>query len=117
MSGLTHDVAVQLDRAYRTMAREARYRPAAPSDGLGSITVPLADLDLDAECRDYARAWWRDEDNGRFHIGCPCFETRPAMVYAVEAARALCGVDNDLARRLLQLAIDDLDGQEAVPSP
>ncbi len=44
------------------MAREARYRPAAPSDGFGNITVPEDELDLDAEARAYAERWSREEE-------------------------------------------------------
>jgi hypothetical protein len=106
MSGLTRDVAVQLDRAYRAMAQRARYRPAAPSDGFGHINGPLH---LGRESRDYAFSWWAEEDSLRFFIGCCTFETCPATVYAIEAARAMCGADARLARRLLQLAIDELD--------
>jgi hypothetical protein len=114
MSTLTYEVAEQLDRAYRRMAAEARYRPAAPSDGLGHITVPAAELDLDAECEDYARGWWAEEDSLRFHIGCANFSTREATVYLIEAARALCGADDGLARRLVRLAAESLGGP---PSP
>lgn len=109
MTTLHRSTAVQLDRAYRDMAAKARYRPCAPSDGFGNITVPAAELDLDAECEAYARRWHEEEDAGEFHIGCCDFRTRPATVYAVEAARNLCGCSNDVARRLLQMAIDSLD--------
>jgi hypothetical protein len=111
MSPLTRNTAEQLNRAYRQMARRARYRPAAPSDGHGNITVPLAQLDLDAECETYARGWWAEEDSLRFWIGCCNFGTRPATVYLIEAARALCAADNRLARDLLRLAIKSLDGE------
>lgn len=58
----------QIETAYVQMAEEARYRPAAPSDGFGHITVPLEDLDLDAEARAYARSWDRDEDAGEYWV-------------------------------------------------
>lgn len=108
---LTRDTAVQLDRAYRDMAARARYRPCAPSDGFGHITVPAAELDLDAECEAYARGWHAEESALQFVIGCCNFATRPATVYAIEAARNLCGGSggNAVARRLLQMAIDALD--------
>jgi hypothetical protein len=50
----------QIAAAYRRMAAEARYRPAAPSDGLGGITVPVEQLGLDAEAIRYARNWWAE---------------------------------------------------------
>lgn len=108
---LTRSTAAQLDRAYRDMAARARYRPAAPGDGFGHIIVSAAGLDLDAECEAYARGWAAEEDTLQFTIGCCNFDTRPATVYAIEAARNLCGgaAGNDVARRLLQMAIDALD--------
>jgi hypothetical protein len=114
---LTRDTADQLDRAYREMAAKARYRPCAPSDGFGHITVPSAVLNLDAECADYACGWAAEEDTLQFRIGCCNFDTRPATVYAIEAARCLCGgaSGNDVARRLLQMAIDVLDSQRRRP--
>jgi hypothetical protein len=113
VSGLTYDVAVQLDRAYRTMAERARYRPAAPSDGFGHINGPL---NISRESREYALSWARDEDRLVFQIGCCNYPTREATVYLVEAARALCGADDGLARDPVRLAAEALD-MEAVPQP
>ena len=107
------EVARQIDTAYRRMAREAKYRPAAPSDGLGNITVPDSELDLEAECRDYATGWWEGENSLQFGIGCCNFGTRPAVIYVVEAARLLCGGGDDVARQLLRMALASLDGQPA----
>jgi hypothetical protein len=106
---LPYDIEQQLASAYRRMDEEARCRPAAPSDGFGNITVPIEELNLDAEAADYARHWWEQEEQDTFFIGCCNYSTRPATVYAIEAARALCGANNDLARDLLQIAIDELD--------
>jgi hypothetical protein len=35
----------QIAVAYRLMSERGHYRPAAPSDGFGNITVPLRQLD------------------------------------------------------------------------
>lgn len=105
---LYQKTAEQLGHTYRQMAEVARYRPAAPSDGCGNITVPLAELDLDSECLTYARRWVQEEDKRSFWVGCCCFPTRPATVYAIEAARNLCGAEPKVARRLLQMALDAL---------
>lgn len=102
------EVLAQLEAAYRRMVEKGRYRPAAPSDGLGNITVPLAELDLDAEAREYAGEWWKQEDALNFFVGCCNFPTRPATVYAIEAARLLCGAQDDTARRMLELALGEL---------
>jgi hypothetical protein len=110
MSTLHRPAAEQLDHAYRQMAKVARYRPAAPSDGCGNITAPRAELNLGRECEDYAHRWWAEEDSHEFWIGCCDGRTRPATVYAIEAARNLCGASPDVARRLLQLALVSLEG-------
>jgi hypothetical protein len=39
-----------------------------------------------------------------FHIGVPTFRTNKALVYVIEAARALCRVDDKLASALLVMA-------------
>jgi hypothetical protein len=107
----------QIAAAYRRMALEARYRPAAPSDGFGHITVPLRDLDLDAEAEAYAEHWWTEEDGLSFWIGCANFPTRPAMIFAVEAARLLAAgtVGTPYARRLLRLALKTLERGDDEP--
>jgi hypothetical protein len=103
-----HQSITQLLGAYLKMAEEAQYRPAAPSDGFGNITVPLEELDLDAEARKYAARWWAEEDEMTFWLGCCDYKSRPATVYAVEAARCMNGGDQTTAKRLLQLAVDSL---------
>lgn len=110
MSALTRPVAEQIAATYRLMAGKGRYRPAAPSDGYGHITVLAAELDIDAEIRDYAASWWSAEDTLEYHLGCPDFSLRPAMILAVEAARACCGADRELAARLLALALEACGG-------
>ena len=97
----------QIAAVYERMTAEARYRPAAPSDGFGHITVPAAELDRDAEKRDYALSWWADEDSLSFWLGCPDFPLRRMMILAVEAARACCSADRDLARKLLEMALQE----------
>jgi hypothetical protein len=110
MSALPTDVERQIADAYRRMAVEARYRPAAPSDGLGNITVPVEELDLDAEARQYAEHWWEQEDDGSYVIGCANYEDRAAMIFALEAARFCCSGfgSRPFARRLLEMALGEL---------
>lgn len=114
----TNDAPAPVDNiveAYKHMAVDGRYRPAAPSDGFGHITVPLDTLDLDAEAAEYAQRWRAEEDDGRFDIGCTDYSLAPATVYAVEAARELCGCGVETARRLLTLALAALEGEEDRP--
>lgn len=104
-------VHAQIAKAYRTMANEARYRPAAPSDGFGHITVPEAKLNLDAEADAYAHRWCVEEDELEFWTGCPDFRARPAMVYAIEVARLCCGGADAIpaALRVARLAVEELE--------
>ena len=101
----------QIEDAYRRMADQGRYRPAAPSDGMGNITVPLEDLDLDAEAKEYARRWTEEENKGLFYVGVCNFSTRPSTIFAIEAARNLCGVSDGAALRLLKMAAAELEEQ------
>ena len=110
---LYRNTAEQIIRAYKKMSKF--YRPMAPSDGFGNITVPVEDLDLDQEALEYAKKWDEEEDKMEFHIGCCDFPTRPATIYAVEAARLLCGAENDTARKLLQLALNELKPKKELP--
>ena len=96
--------------AYRRMASDARYRPAAPSDGLGHIVAPLDTLDLDREASDYAHRWREEEDTLKFFIGSADFRLRETMVYAIEAARLCAAGHPETVRRLLNLALDSLPG-------
>ncbi len=99
----------QIARAYRRMANEVGYRPAAPSDGFGNITIPAEELDLDAEIETYAMRFIADEDDGRF-LGCANSTEREAMVYLIEAARLCCtgfGARGD-AMRFAEMAVEEL---------
>ena len=89
MHPMNREVREQIHDAYRQMSDAAHYRPAAPSDGHGNITVPDEDLDLEAECAKYARDWWREEDEQKFTIGCPDFSLRKTLIFCIEAATGL----------------------------
>lgn len=101
----------QLYEAYRAMSDEARYRPAAPSDGFGNIAVPYDELDLASEQRKYADRWHKEESAMEFWLGCCDFRHRPATVYAVEAVRNMNGGDSarPVAVRLLRMALESLE--------
>ena len=74
--------------AYKMLA-ELGYRPDAPSDGLGNITVPYTELDLDAEAREYARRFEEEEDTGHYWGGCTDYRFNRAAVLALEAFRLM----------------------------
>jgi hypothetical protein len=107
----------QIVSAYKVMSRDALYRPAAPSDGCGHITIPLNQLDLNQEATKYADQWWNEEEVCRFSIGCCNFSTRPATIFAIEATRNLCAGDegNSTALKLLRLAVAELEALEPKP--
>jgi hypothetical protein len=110
MAMASRNILEQIHGAYRLMGEKARYRPAAPSDGMGSIVVPESELNLEQECREYAERWWAEEDKHSFFVGCCNFATRPATIFAIEAARCMCGGSdgNRNALKLLELAVKDL---------
>jgi hypothetical protein len=111
MSPLYKHMYEELETAYGLMV-EARYRPAAPSDGFGHIT---GTPNLVKETLAYARRWTEEEDKHRFFIGSCGRGNRVAMVLVVEAARLLCArklggtKDNKLALRLLRMAVSKLE--------
>ena len=101
----------QIKEAYCRMAKEALYRPEASGDGMGNITVPLERLNLENEAHNYSQGCWRQEDSLRFWVGCCNFETRPATIFAVEAARCLCSAADEVALKLLKMAVADLEAR------
>lgn len=105
----------QIADAYKRMATEARYRPEAPSDGFGNITMPLEELDLDAEANAYAQRWWDQEEEATFLLGCANHRDRPPMIYALEAARLCCsgGDSPRFALQLAKMAVAELEQQLA----
>lgn len=102
----------QLEETYRRMTKKARYYPAAPSDGVGNI---IGEIDVEAEAEKYAEHWWTEESSFDFFVGCCNFRTRPATVFAIEAARQMCGGDggNITALALLKMAVADLEKETA----
>ena len=76
--------------AYKMLA-EFGYRPAAPSDGFGGITVPARELDLDIEAREYARRFEAEEDTDHYFGGCTDYVSNRAAILALEAFRLMNG--------------------------
>lgn len=100
--------------AYMRMAREARYRPQAPGDGLGNISLSTEELRdparLYQEAFEYALKFAAEENGLTFCIGCSNFATNRAFVWTIEAARLLAsGDDGDRpALKLLEMAAADV---------
>jgi hypothetical protein len=109
---MTDDVRNRIKDAYARMARLALYRPSAEGDVLGQIPYPEEELVLEDEAREYAERWLEEERTGSFYVGTTDYETLPATIFAVEAARLLCrGLHQEAALRLLLLAKNDLEGR------
>lgn len=107
-SPIGRDTIDQITDTYRQMT-ELDYHPSAPSDGSGNIT---GDIDVPRDAHRYAKRWWAEEDRQVFDIGCPDYRNRPAFIFAIEAARIMCGMtddrDHQLAIDLLRLATEEL---------
>lgn len=108
--------------AYRSMARIG-YRPEAPSDGAGTITVPLEQLDLMEEVSSFVERFRRDDDRMEHWVGCAKYSTSGLTAMAIEVARILNGGDagNRWALAVLREMVDTLAGmvpaREQLPHP
>lgn len=107
--------------AYLMMAKTARYRPAAPSDGMGTALLTKEEADdperLKEEARQYAIQFIKEEDEMEFDIGCTNYRTNRATVFIIEAARALCGVKDELAIDLLEMALKEIKRSQQERAP
>ena len=81
----------RLRQAYLLMA--PFYRPAAPGDGMGHISLTLAECRdrkrLEREAAEYAAQFIAEEDTCKFWIGCSDHRTNQAFMWTIEAARLL----------------------------
>jgi|SRR5579864_6768951 len=104
------EIQEQIITAYKAMAKKAKYRPAATSDGCGNITVPPEQLNIHKEAEKYAVDWWKEEDACKYHVGTCSFSARIATIFAVEAARLMCGGPSGYpyASKLLDMAVQEL---------
>lgn len=101
--------------AYKMLA-ELGYRPAAPNDGFGHITVPQAELDLDQEAREYARRFAKEEDTDHFWAGCTDYTSNRAAVLALEAFRLMNAgrlQDQSIVPKLLRKAAEEYEQEWA----
>lgn len=100
-------------QAYLAMVETAKYRPFAPSDGLGGIYLDeeeLADPErLAKEAAEYAKEFQNTIVKRDWSLGVPNYTTNRALVYAVEAAKCMnAGMDHP-AKQLLQLALREVE--------
>jgi hypothetical protein len=94
---ITPEICAQLRSAYHT---------AAP---VSSRAAESRDAD------EFAAWWWEQELACQYHLGCPSFSDRPALLYAVLGCKHLCGVDHKSALRMLRMAIAEIEA--AHPNP
>jgi hypothetical protein len=97
----------RLAQAYALMA-SLGYRPGAPSDGHGNITVPTAELETSIEAREYAQRFVAEENTNHYWAGCTDYRFNRAAVMALEAFRLMNS--GPFWRD------DDEDGPELVPA-
>jgi len=113
---LTEPRASRYREAYLTMAREARYRPQAPGDGMGHVSLTRKQIDdpelLQREATAYALKFNEEENSRSFWIGCSDFITNRAFIWTIEAARSLAGGKPDLALDLLNMAVKDVQNRQ-----
>jgi hypothetical protein len=74
-----------------TMMAELGYRPAAPGNGFGGITVPAAELEVSVEAREYATRFAAEENTNEYWAGCTDYTFNRAAVLALEAFRLMNG--------------------------
>jgi len=96
----------QIKDIYRRLVKEAKFAPAAPSDGMGTI---VGEQDTEAEAEQYVAQWYTEEQSDRYWCGVPDWHGRPALVFTIEAARCICGMSYARAAKLLRMAADDLE--------
>jgi hypothetical protein len=102
--------------AYLAMAKQAKYRPAAPSDGFGNVQLSLEQVRdperLHRESIQYAVQFLAEEDKDSFWIGCSDFRTNKAFAWTIEAARQLASgmSGNATALKLLEMAAREIRG-------
>ena len=107
------NVEMQFEDAYIQMANTG-YRPAAPSDGFGTILLTAEEMEdvrrLKKEAQKYAQKFAACDDAMSHYVGCSDFRSGRALVYTVEAARLM----NEgpagwkWAKCLLRMATDEL---------
>jgi hypothetical protein len=97
--------------AYRAMAI-LRYRPAAPSDGFGGITVPTEELDVDIEAREYSRRFLKEEDDGAYWAGVTDFRSLRAAIWTLESLRLMNAGEfggEAIVPKLLRMAAEEYE--------
>lgn len=107
---MSTDMFQQIADTYKRMNRDLNFHPAIEGD-LGSGHIDPATLNQRAEINSYIESWVPEETEMRFWTGCPDFNDRPALIFIIEAARQVNGMDPRMAVKLLREAIRDLEAR------
>jgi len=103
----------QILDAYKQMWETGLYRPAAPSDLMGHTNLTEEQFRdphrLEEEAARYAGKFIEEERDNRFNVGCAGWEANQALVYLIEAARAVCARDFEFATTLLKMAAAEVE--------
>lgn len=88
------------------------YRPGAPSDGFGGITVPIRELDTDVEGREYCERFLQEEHSGVYFAGVTDFRSLRSAIWALEAFRLMCAGNfggEEIVPKLLRMAAEEYE--------
>ena len=100
--------------AYQIMTKKVKYRPEAPSDGVGNIELNEDEINDDGilieEALRYASKLKQEDDEAKFTLyGCTNWEYNRLFVYLLNASQLCCSNSEALLfiKRLLSAALDE----------
>lgn len=85
----------QIHQTFVRMVAEANYNPT--------------EILEEESTTQYVDGWMKMEDEQNYAIGCPDWSARPALIFVVEAAANVCGMNYSTAIKLLQMGIAELE--------
>jgi hypothetical protein len=116
-------VAWQIAEYAKQEARRVELAAKAKASGCGGIYLSSEELNneaiLEREAGDYAKGFYKQDEEMNYPIGCSNFDTNRAFVFTIEAARVLCGGSegDETAIRLLRLAVAGIEEAIKKTSP
>lgn len=64
-----------------------------------------------------ARNWIKEEDDGRFFIGCPDWADRPTMIFFIEGLRDMCAMNTNQAHAYFKRALTAFEDEHGFLQP
>ncbi|MGH3556426.1 hypothetical protein [Mycobacterium sp.] len=80
------------------------------------LTTALGETVSEDDLDRLAVSFWAQEETHEYHLGCPDFRDRPALVFGVEGLNALCATDRRTALRLLEMAVAEIKATHPQPT-